>query len=105
VLNNSSGYAVGVDTIRDFNTAEHDLIDIRYVAGTTTQLHPSTIAGASDGADSFWVAYDPNQVGHAMLNVDANGDLSADFTVDIYGSFTTLTAGVDIIYQDPPPWG
>jgi Ca2+-binding RTX toxin-like protein len=104
LLGNTNGYAVGVDTIQDFSTAEHDLLDIRYVASTTVALHLSTLDGASDGANSFWLSYDPNQAGHAMLYVDANGDSNADFTLSINGSFSTLTPGVDIVYQDPPPW-
>ncbi|HEV2865371.1 MAG TPA: calcium-binding protein [Allosphingosinicella sp.] len=107
VLGNANGYAVGVDVIRDFSTAEHDTIDIRYVAmgpSGSPALHAST-TGASDGANSFWVEYDATASGHAFLHADKDGDGSADFTVEIFGTFTTLTAGIDIIYQDPPPAG
>jgi Ca2+-binding RTX toxin-like protein len=106
VLGNTDGCSVGVDTIVDFNTGQHDQIDIRYVGaiGSTPQLHFSSVAGVGDGANSFWVQYDPATSGHASLNVDKDGDGSADFTLEIFGTFTTLTAGTDIIYQDPPAW-
>ena len=94
----------GVDTILDFNPAEGDRIDISRIdafdqsmdgfndnAAFTVTEGPSTQPGTA------WIVYDPTQSGHATLFLNQDGGSDAEFQLEIYGTFSTLTWGTDIL--------
>ena len=94
----------GVDTIVDFNQAEGDRIDISGVDafdqskdGFTTNNPLTVVSGPSTSAGTTWITYDPDHAGHATLFINQDGGSDAEFQLEIYGSFTTLGWGSDIV--------
>lgn len=94
----------GLDTILDFNRAEGDRIDISRIDafdqsrdGFNDNAAFTIVSGPSTDAGTAWIIYDQNQAGHATLYLNQDGGTDAEFQLEIYGSFTTLTWGVDIL--------
>lgn len=94
----------GVDTILDFNRSEGDKIDISRIDafdqsrdGFNDNAPLTVVAAPSTAAGTTWVVYDPTQTGHATLYINQDGGADAEFQLEIYGSFTTLAWGTDII--------
>lgn len=93
----------GVDTILDFNQAEGDRIDISRIDafdqsrdGFNTNSPFTVVSGPSTAAGTAWIVYDSSQLGHATLFLNQDGGADAEFQLEIYGNFTTLTWGVDL---------
>lgn len=94
----------GVDTIFDFNQAEGDRIDVSRIDafdqtrdGFNDNASFTIVNGPSTAAGTAWIVYDQSQSGHATLYLNQDGGDEAEFQLEIYGSFTTLTWGVDFI--------
>lgn len=94
----------GIDTIFDFNPAAGDRIDISRIDGLDASRdglnnnNPFTFVGAPSSAPgTAWIIYDAAQSGHATLYLNQDSDLAPEFEVEIYGSFTALRWGIDII--------
>lgn len=95
----------GIDTILDFNRAEGDRIDISRIDafdqsrdGFNDNTPFTIVDGPSTAAGTGWIVYDPNQPGHATLYLNQDGGSEAEFQLEIFGSFTTLVWGIDIIF-------
>ena len=94
----------GVDTILDFNPAEGDRIDISRIDafdqsrdGFNDNASFTVVNGPSTAAGTAWVVYDPNQAGHATLYLNQDGGDQAEFQLEIYGTFNSLSWGTDVI--------
>lgn len=94
----------GVDTILDFNRSEGDRIDISRIDafdqtrdGFFDNATFTVVSGPSTSAGTAWMVYDPSQSGHATLYLNQDGGEAAEFQLEIYGSFTTLAWGTDIV--------
>lgn len=94
----------GVDTILDFNRAEGDRIDVSRIDafdqsrdGFNDNAAFTVVSGPSTAAGTAWLVYDSAQTGHATLYLNQDGGDAAEFQLEIYGSFTTLAWGIDII--------
>jgi Ca2+-binding RTX toxin-like protein len=94
----------GVDTILDFNPAEGDRIDLSRIDafdqsrdGFNDNAAITVVNGPSTEAGTAWIVYDPNQTGHATLYLNQDGGADAEFQLEVFGSFTTLIVGTDLI--------
>lgn len=96
--------SAGVDTILDFNRAQGDRIDVSRIDafdqsrdGFNDNSAFTVVGGPSIAAGTAWIVYDQSQAGHATLYLNQDGGSEAEFQLEIYGSFTTLTWGIDIL--------
>lgn len=103
-LTGDTADVAGIDTILDFNAGERDRIDISRIDATDPSKdglnsnNPLTVVdGPSSTPGTTWLTYDPIQPGHATLYINQDSDPEPEFQLEIYGDFTTLTWGVDII--------
>ena len=94
----------GVDTILDFNPAGGDRIDVSRIDafdqsrdGFNDNAAFTIVNGPSTAAGTAWIIYDPMQAGHATLYLNQDGGTDAEFQLEIYGSFTTLGWGTNLI--------
>ena len=102
-VTNDTGDVAGLDVIMDFNRSEGDRIDISRIDafdqsrdGLSGNSSFTTFAGPQTSAGSAWIVYDPDQSGHAFLYLNQDGGEAAEFQLEIFGTFTTLTWGFDI---------
>ena len=93
----------GVDTILDFNKSQGDRIDVSRIDaidqtrdGFNDNAGFIIVSGPSTSASTAWLVYDASQTAHATLYLNQDGGAAAEFQLEIYGAFTTLTWGVDI---------
>lgn len=94
----------GIDTILDFNPSQGDRIDISRIDpldpsrdGLNNPNSFALVGGPSTTAGTAWLVYDAAQPGHATLFLNQDSDLAPEFELEIYGSFTTLRWGIDIL--------
>lgn len=94
----------GVDSILDFSPAEGDRVNVSRIDafdqsrdGFNDNATFTVVGGASTAPGTAWIIYDPNLAGHATLYLNQDGGSEAEFRLEIYGAFTTLTWGADIV--------
>lgn len=94
----------GVDTVLDFNRLQGDRIDVTRIDafdqsrdGFNDNASFTVVNGPSTAAGTAWLVYDASQSGHATLYLNQDGGDAAEFQLEIYGNFTTLNWGTDII--------
>jgi Ca2+-binding RTX toxin-like protein len=98
------GDLAGKDTIRDFSQAQGDRIDISRIDalnqsrdGFNDNSPFTVVGGPSNDPGTAWIVYDLSQPGHATIYLNQDGGETAEFQLEVYGDFTTLVWGVDVI--------